>query len=109
MTAPDVGLVRWKAGYQNQRMFHRSTPAKAAVILYGLLAGLASVVVVTIGSFFVASFASPLLRYTPWDQSGELSAWFGIIAGYYGLFPGILVGIYVCWKVCKSRLAVLAK
>jgi len=56
----------------------KSVSRKVRAILYGLLAGLAAVVVFTITSFFLG------------------------LGPYYGFLPGVIVGVAVCWKMCRS-------
>jgi hypothetical protein len=80
----------------------RNAPRKIGIIVYGLLAGFAAAMVFTIASVFLVAFASWLLRYTNWDQTGEWSGPLIIVVAYYAFLPGVIVGAVVCWKVCKS-------
>jgi hypothetical protein len=66
----------WLYKFRSRKRFSR----KVRAILYGLLAGFAAVVVFTIASFSL-----------------------GLVA-YYGFLPGVIVGVAVCWKVCRSNL-----
>jgi hypothetical protein len=64
----------WLYRFRLRKRFSR----KVRAIFYGLLAGFAAVVVFTIASFFLGA--------------------------YYGFLPGVIVGVAVCWKVCRSNL-----
>ena len=66
----------WLYKFRRRKRFSR----KVRTILYGLLAGIAAVVVFTIASFLLG------------------------LGPVHGFLPGVIVGVAVCWKVWRSNL-----
>jgi hypothetical protein len=76
-----------------------STPQKAGVILYGLLIG-ALMVPLTAGAVLLLGMV--LLFVHAASRHG--GAFFLAQLLFYGFYLGIPVGVFVCWRVCRSRL-----
>jgi hypothetical protein len=77
-----------------------SVPQKAGVILHGLLVGVLMMPITALGCVLLGAVV--VLFVGPGQD-----AWGGFFVAaclLYGLYLGIPVGLFVCWKVCRSRL-----
>ena len=81
-----------------------SSGTKVGAILYGLVAGISVVVVMTFVSFFLGALTSWILGATEWVNLGEYSAWLPLIFAEYSSPLWVAVGAMVCWKVWKPRV-----
>jgi hypothetical protein len=77
-----------------------SAPQKAGVILYGLLIGVLMVPITVLGCVLLGVVV--ILFTGPNRDAG--GAFFLAASAIYGCFLGIPVGLFVCWRVCRSRL-----
>jgi hypothetical protein len=77
-----------------------SVPQKAGVVVYGLLVGALMVPITAFGCVLLG-VVFLLFPGTGKDAGG---AFFLAACAIYGLYLGIPVGLFVCWKVCRSRL-----
>ena len=81
-----------------------TTLQKSGIITYELIAGLSTIVVTAFSAAFLGLCISLFAQYTGLIHLGEYGPWLPIIGAEYGLLPGGVIGVVVCWKVCKSRL-----
>jgi len=82
-----------------------SIPRKILIILYGLLAAAAVVLLVPLCALVVGiafTFANQTMH---WFDLGETESWLGIIFALYALYAGIVIGPVVWWRFCAKRLA----
>jgi dipeptidyl aminopeptidase/acylaminoacyl peptidase len=86
-----------------------STSRKIWIILYGLLATVAAVVLVPIGAFLLALAFTLVNQATRWFELGETGAWLGIIFALYALYADVVIGPLVWWKVSAKRLGLSRK
>ncbi len=77
-----------------------SGPQKAGVILYGLLVGLLTMPLTALGCLLLGVVV--VLITGPNKDAG--GAFLLATCLLYGFYLGIPVGLFVCWKVCRSRL-----
>jgi hypothetical protein len=77
-----------------------STPQKAGVILYGLLIGVLMVPLTAVACLLLGAV---LLLFVPTNRDAG-GAFFLAECSIWGLYLGIPVGAYVCWRVYRSRL-----
>ena len=81
-----------------------SIAGRVEAILYGLAAGVSTVVVFEVAVLFLAIPVKWLFHYTGWVHLGsELSAWFGVVFLYWGFLPAVFLGAIVGVRACKSR------
>jgi hypothetical protein len=80
--------------------FPYSAPQKAGVILYGLLVGVLVVPITALGCVLLGVVV--ILFTGPNRDAG--GAFFLAASAIYGFYLGIPVGLFVCWRVCRSRL-----
>jgi hypothetical protein len=77
---------------------------KFGVIMCGLFAGV-SAAVGTAAGFLVLGIAISLFADSTGSiHLGEYQSWLPVIGLEYGFVPGIIIGAFVCWKVCRTRL-----
>ena len=82
----------------------QTTPLRAfGVVLYGLVAGFASTVVVVLGIIFLGFAASWIFGLFGWDEASRFAEMSGRYYIYYTVPLGILVGLVVCIRVCLRR------
>ncbi len=75
------------------------TPARtAAIIFFGLIAGVATVVGCAVAGFGIGVLAPRL----GWAK-GELAMWLPIMLGIYGILAGIAMGPTVSWLFISKR------
>jgi hypothetical protein len=77
-----------------------STPQKAGVVLYGVLIGALMIPATAIGC---ALLGAVVLLFVPTNRDAG-GAFFLAECLLWGLYLGVPVGAYVCWKICRSRL-----
>jgi Tol biopolymer transport system component len=77
---------------------------KVRIVLGGLLAATAAVVIVPIAALFLGVAFTWLNAATGWFELGETGAWLGVIFGLYALYADIVIGPAVWWRVCAKRL-----
>ncbi len=73
-------------------------------ILYGLGAGLMTLVGVVLTSVLLGAFIAWLFDSNGWTGLGVYKPWLPIIFGEWSIVPGTVVGAIVCWKIWKSEL-----
>lgn len=86
-----------------------SIPKKIGIILYGLLAAAATVVLVPICAFLLALAFTLVNQATHWIELGETQAWLGIIFAVYAIYADIVIGPLVWWRVSAKRLGLSRK
>ena len=86
-----------------------SIPNKIGIILYGLLAGAAAVVLVPICAFLLALAFTFVNHATHWIELGETDAWLGLIFALYAVYADIVIGPLVWWRVSAKRLGLSRK
>jgi Tol biopolymer transport system component len=82
---------------------------KFGIVLYGLLAGLAAVIVTVFGAFFLGAGLALLNSAMGWFHLGETQSWLPVIFAMYAFYAGIVIGPIVWWRVSASRLHVSRK
>jgi hypothetical protein len=80
-----------------------NTPQKIGIIFYGLIIGAGAALLTSLGFGLVGLLLS-LMGNAGWIHLGEYQPWMPIIGIEYGVVPAIVIGVVVCWKVCRSRL-----
>lgn len=79
---------------------HKSALTIIAIILYGLVAGLAATIIIVLGSIFLRLLAARIFSQLGWESAMGV----GLRSVYYTFIPGLIVGMIVCFKVWISRL-----
>ncbi len=74
------------------------------IIVYGLLAAIAVVVLLPIAAFVLALVFVWINHVAHWVELGETEAWLGMILALYAMYAGIVVGPLVWWRVSANRL-----
>ncbi len=63
----------------------------------------------TVAAFGIAGVLLGIaISSTGWIH-GEAASWFGLIAGFYGLLAGIVIGPIISWKILAGKLGVSRK
>jgi uncharacterized protein YneF (UPF0154 family) len=78
-----------------------TTAQKAGIIFYGILVGLLMVPLAMLGGLILGIFLGAV--QTLFGNHGE-GAWAVIGGVMFGFYIGIPLGVYVCWRTCRSRL-----
>lgn len=78
-----------------------SAPQKISVILYGAAVGLLMIPLACLCGLVLGVLAGTI--QTLLRVHGE-GAWTMIAGVELGFYLGIPLGIYVCWRICRSRL-----
>lgn len=79
-------------------------PQKIGIVIYGLAAGLCTAFGTSAVLLALGIAISLFAQSTGWIHLGEYQPWLPLIGLEYGFFLGIVIGAFVCWKVCRSRL-----
>jgi len=79
------------------------------IVVYGLLAAIAAVVLLPIAAFVLALVFVWINHVAHWVELGETQAWLGIIFALYAMYAGIVVGPLVWWRVSANRLNLTRK
>jgi uncharacterized membrane protein len=76
---------------------------KIAIVIYGLVAGVLAAVGTSVVCLLVGISISLFAQSTGWIHLGEYQPWLPIIGLEYGFIPGVVIGVFVCWKVWRTR------
>jgi len=81
-----------------------SVPQKVGVVFYGLAIGVCALMATTVASVILAFLVSAFLTVAHLAGKDGGAAFLVLQAAFYGFYAGIVVGMIVCWRVCRSRL-----
>jgi len=81
-----------------------SVPQKVGVILYGLAIGVCALMATAVAFVILALLFVAFLTVAHLSGNDGGGAFLVAQAAIYGFFAGIVVGMIVCWRVCRSRL-----
>jgi len=78
-----------------------STPQKIGIIVYGLVAGVCTVLITSAALGLLGLMVALFASYTQWIPS---QPWLPLIGLEQGFLLGIVLGAIVCWKVIRPSL-----
>lgn len=81
-----------------------SVPQRVGVVFYGLAMGVLALTATTVASVILGFLMAALLTLAHLAGNDGGGGFFVLQAAFYGLYAGIVVGMIVCWRVCRSRL-----
>ena len=81
----------------------QSAPQKVGIVVYGLAVGACTALGTSAALLLFGIAISLFAQHTGWIHLGEYQPWLPIMGMEYGLFLGIVLGAFVCWKVWRTR------
>jgi len=81
-----------------------TVPQKVGVVFYGLAIGVCALVATTVAAVILSFLVCVFLTVAHLASNDGGAAFLILQAAIYGFYAGIVVGMIVCWRVCRSRL-----
>lgn len=100
----NLDLATARRHYLAMYIMPLSVPQRVGVVFYGLAMGVLALTATTVASVILGFLMAALLTLAHLAGNDGGGGFFVLQAAFYGLYAGIVVGMIVCWRVCRSRL-----